>query len=139
MAKQTSLFLTKQFNSTCTFFQPADTTALKTIFTAGADDSIVKLLTVCSDDTASRIIQLWKTYGGYDYLLTTVTIPALSGFNGTAPRISLLNPVNMPGITIDKDGNYILQMKGTHLLKAAVTTTVTTAKTITIEVLGEDY
>lgn len=139
MAKQELLFLTKEFQQTGVIFQLADGTAKKTIFTAGADDSIIKTISICSDDTSSRIIQFFRTISGEDYLIGSILIPTLSGTDGSTPRVNGLNGTLLSGANIDKDGNYFMQVIASQTIKAAITTTITTAKTITVVTIGEKF
>lgn len=109
--------------------QNADGTALKTVLTPGAEGSRLKSLSACSDDTSDRLLQLWVTVGGVDYLLGTISVPDLSGTDATNKAVAALNGVDSPWV--QSDGvNYFLDLPSGAVLKAKTTTTVTSGKTI---------
>lgn len=139
MAKQFSLFLPKGANNNSITLVNADGTALKLLFTAGADDSDVDSITVTSSDTVARILSLYVTRGGVDYILGTVTIGAGTGTDGFNFNIDLLNPINFQGLPLNNVGKPYLRLKSGDTLKVAVTTAVTAAKTIYIMAFGQDY
>jgi hypothetical protein len=139
MAKQASLFLPVGANDQYVTIVPADTTTLKTLFTANINDSDVKTINVASDDSASRIVKLWITRLAVDYLLGAITIPALSGSDGTAVSIDLINSTSIPSLPVDSAGKRYLPLQYGDVVKVSTTTTVTAAKTITFAALGQDY
>lgn len=139
MAKQSSLFLPALVNSKAVQILPADTTSLKTLFTAGLNDSDVKAITVTSDDTSVRVVKLYITRSGTDYQLGAVSIPAASGNDGSAPAVDLINSTILPGLPIDSAGKRYLSLSYGDVLKVATTTTVTAAKTVTVSAFGQDY
>jgi hypothetical protein len=139
MAKSTSLFLPKGANNQSVTLTNADTTVAKLCFTAGADDSNVKSIMVCSDDTAAINLKIYLTRGGVDYLIGTVNIPTLSGTNGVAPAVDALNAVALPGLPLDSVGKRYIPMKTGDTLKVGALVTMTSGKTCTVSVVGEDY
>jgi len=122
---------------------PADTTTLKTVFTAGADGALIDTIVISSDDGSSKDLQLWTTVSGVDYLLFTVAIPANSGFTSSVGIVSLLDS-NRAGsataplgwLTLDSNGNKLLRLGAGEVLKAKVLTAVSTSKTIYIRASG---
>lgn len=108
----------------------ADTSSLKTLVTAGANGSKVASVNLASDDTSDRLVQLYVTRSGTDYLLGTVNVPTLSGTNGTAATVNAMNASMMPGLPCDNDGQPYLLLESGDVLKVKTTTTVTAAKTV---------
>ncbi len=139
MSKQTSLYLTKALKTAAVTIVPADTTAWKTVYTAASDDAVVKGLLCVSDDTAAVNLRVALTIGGTDYQIGTVNIPIASGTNGTANAVDVLNSVAMPGLPLDRDWKRILPLMAGVVLKVAALATVTTAKTVTVTALIEEY
>ena len=117
---------------------PADTTTAKTVVTAGANGTKITGLTCSSNDT-SRIVQLSLVRSAVVYILTTITVAANAGTDGTAAAVNLLNTTSTPGLPIDNDGQPYINMKSGDTLTAAVTVTVTAAKTISIAAIGADF
>lgn len=139
MAKQTNLYLTAELNNPAVTIVPADTTALKTLYTASANDAVVKSLMCVSDDTAAVNLRVLLTVSGTDYQIGTVNIPIASGTNGTANAIDVLNAISLPGLPIDRNGKRVLPLKTGVILKVAALATVTAAKTVTISACVEEY
>jgi len=139
MAKQFSLFLPKGANNSSITLQNADGTGLKLLFTAGADDSDVDSIIVTSNDTAARILVLYVTRGGVDYIIGTITVGAGAGTDGFNFSLDLLNPINFQGLPINNIGKPYLRLKSGDTVKVAVTTAVTAAKTIYLSAFGQDY
>jgi hypothetical protein len=139
MAKQTSLYLPAGYNNQAVTITSADTTVQKLCFTAGTNDSDVKSITATSNDTAAINLQLFVTRGGTDYLLATINIPTLSGTNGTAVSIDILNATSIPSLPLDSAGKRYLPLKTGDTLKVGPIATMTAAKTCTVTVLGQDY
>jgi hypothetical protein len=110
----------------------ADASSKKTVVTAGANGSKLTALTASSDDTSARIIQLIVTRSATDYILASVSVPASSGTDGTAAAVNLLNPTILPGLSVDNDGQRYLFLESGDTLTVKSTTTVTTAKTVSI-------
>jgi hypothetical protein len=130
-------------NTLFTKFTDADTTTSKTIFTAGADGSVVYNVNVASDDTAAINLKLNVTNGGVDYLLGNVNVPITAGFTGAIPAVALLTAGGatrlIPGTVVDNNGNACLYLKSGDTLEAACTATMTAGKTCHVAVFGADY
>jgi hypothetical protein len=137
MAKTTTAPFLQNTNNADGTILPADTTTKKTIFTAGANDSVVKSLMLASTDTAAMNVQLFVNVGGAgtDRLLATIPVPANSGNLGTVPSVDVLRSSLFPALSFDAFGNKIINLKAGSLLKAAVLVTVTAAKQI--DIFGE--
>jgi hypothetical protein len=139
MAKSTNLNFTQNLKLSGVKILPADTTTLKTLFTAGTDDSVVKAINVQSTDTAAKIVNLYVNDGTTDFLIGAVNIPLRSGDTGTAATIDLLGGTLMPSLPYDANGKRILPLPAGDSLKVSVQATVTAAKEITVVCMAEDY
>jgi hypothetical protein len=115
--------------------EPADTTTLQTLLTAGSEGSRINMISAVSDDTAEMIVDLYINDGAADFLIGSVAVPTLSGTDGSAPAVSLLNSTDLPYLGEDLS----LFLEAGNILKAAVQTTVTTDKTVTLVATFGDY
>jgi hypothetical protein len=136
MAKQTSVFATRTVKNSAVTFVNADGTTAKDLFTAGADDSLLRSVGIVSDDTASRVIDLFLHNGTTAFLLGSVNIPAASGSDGTTPEINALLFASLP---LDARDKKFIPLKTGWKLQAKMQGAVTAAKTVTVICLGEDY
>lgn len=131
-------------NNSAQAFVNADGTDKKTLFTAGANGSLVRGIAATSDDTADKAVQLYATIGGTDYLIAAVTVPLNAGVTGAVPAVNLLSqgdpatPV-CPWAYIDNNGNRVIWLPAAAVLKAAMQAAVTAAKTVTVTAFGADY
>ena len=139
MAKKTSLFLTQGACPTGVTLTSSDTTAWKTVFTASADDANLKVLSCVSDDTSAVNLRVGIDIGGTVFQIATVNIPIAAGTNGVAPAVDLLNSISMPFLAVDLAGKRILQLQAGNLLKVAALATMTSAKTLTVVAIPENY
>jgi hypothetical protein len=139
MAKSTSLFLPVGANTQSITLTNADTTVAKLCFTAGSNDSDIKAIVATSDDTAAINLKVYITRGGVDYLLGTVNIPIASGTNGTVASVDILSATPFPGLPVDSVGKRYIPLKNGDTLKVACLATMTSGKTCTVNVLGQDY
>lgn len=139
MAKQTELFLTKIIKNEAARIVAADTTTLKTIYTASSDDAVIKSLVCVSDDTSAVNLRVFITIGGVDQQIGTVNIPIASGTNGTANAVDVLNSLAMAGLPIDANGKRHLPLGNGNSLKIAALATVTAARTVTVTAIIEEY
>ena len=128
MAKSTLLNITQRLKFASGSIAPADTTTLKTLYTASADDAVLKSLLITSTDTAIQNVQLFVNDGTADRLIGTINVPANAGNNGSVASVDALNGTMLPGLPYDQNGKRILPMKAGAILKAAVLVTVTAAK-----------
>ena len=139
MAKSTNLNFTQTLKLSAAVITPTETTTAQTVFTAGAEDSVVKAINVASTDTAARVLSLFVNNGSSDILIGRVNIPANSGNNGTAATVDLLGGTLMPSLPYDANGKRVLPLPAGYILKAGTTTTVTSAQSITVTAMAEDY
>lgn len=117
----------------------ADTTTPALAFTAGANDSDIKAIVATSDDTATINLGVYVVRGGVNYLIGTVRIVTLSGQDGAANAIDILNSTAMAGLPLDSVGKRYIPLKTGETLKVGCLATMTAAKTCTVSVLGQDY
>jgi len=139
MPKSTSLNFTQNLKLSGVKILPADTTTLKTLFTAGSNDSVVKSINVQSTDTAARVVNLYVNDGTTDFLIGAVNIPLSSGNNGTAATIDLLGGTLLPSLPYDANGKRIIPLPAGDILKVSCQTTVTATREITFVCMAEDY
>lgn len=139
MAKQEALFLTKNIKTPGVKLLSADSNTLKTLYTAAADDAVVKSIMVSSTDTAALSIQLLVAKGADDYLLCQVSLPANSGNSSTIPAINLLSGIYAPGLPRDQANNPILPLEAGAVVKVKVVGTITAAKEISVVGVVEEY
>jgi len=111
-------------------FTSADTTALKTIFTAGTFGSRVDQISIETDDTAAVNLAFYINDGATDFYIGVVNVPIGSGYT----TVPLVDGVLTLGPTL----GYIV-VPAVYLLKANCVATMTAAKTTTVLALGGDF
>ena len=139
MAKSQNLNFTQSIKLSGVKILPADTTALKTLFTAGSDDSVVKAINVQSTDTAARVVNLYVNDGTTDFLIGAVNIPLSSGNTGAVATIDLLGGTLLPSLPYDANGKRILPLPAGYIVKVSSQTTVTATREITFVLMAENY
>lgn len=115
----------------------SDSTNLVDLYdnSAGTQTKRVEALNICSDNDATTVVKLWHYTGSTAYLLGAVSVPTLSGTNGTAPRINALAILG----TVESDGVPVIHVPAGSKLQASVVTAVTSAKTVTITGRARKY
>ena len=113
----------------------ADGTVKKDYIVAGADGSKVFAINVCSDDTVLVNMQVFLYDGVTAYLVGTVPVPTLSGTDGIAAAVNLLDRDYIPGL----DGDGELFLKFGYTIQCAPLVAVTGGKIVTVIALGADY
>lgn len=114
------------------------------VTTANANDSVIKSLTICSDDTSARTVQFWRSKDGgtNKYLIGTVVIAALSG-TATLINIDVLGNSIITGLELDETGKPVLRLQGSGtpetIYACVITAAVTASKTIWISGTQLDY
>lgn len=139
MAKQTSLYVTDTIKTPGVSFANADGTTAKTLYTAAADDAIVKSIMVTSNDTSTVNVKVIINDGSTDRIIGTVAVATLSGTSGSAAAVDLLSSSLLPGLPLDQNGKRVLPLQGTHVLKVAPLVAVTAAKTVDVVAVVEEY
>lgn len=151
MAKSTTLAIpqtTKQIDQvilTATGFSATNPGTAPTntvlVTTAGANDSIIKSLVICTDDSVAKTVQFWVSTdnGTTKYLLGTVVVAALSG-TATLTNIDVLGNALMAGMEVDETGKNILRLQANATVYAGIITAAMTAnKTLWITGTQLDY
>lgn len=139
MPKSTAFNVTQNIAAASGSIAPADTTTKKTLYTASANDAVLKSLTITSTDTAAQNVQIFVNDGTADRLLGTINVPANSGNNGTVASVDGLTGNMLPGLSFDQNGKRILPMKVGHILKVSSLVTVTAAKQLDFFGTVEEY
>lgn len=140
MSKQTQLFITQKVRSPQAQILQADGAALKLLYTASADDAIVKALTVTSTDSVSRVVQVViEDAAGNQRILGAVNVPVGSGTNGTAAAVDLLNAVMMPGLPMDQNGKRVLPLEAGYKVKVKSIAAITAATNLDFNATVEEY
>lgn len=117
-------------NSSSQQILPADTTTLKTLYTAGTNGSKVESILLTNTDTAAAYaIQFSVTISATTYLLGTVNVPLSSGNTIAAPSINALQSSNLP-LSFDAFGNPYLYLASGAVLKINSLTTVNSGKIV---------
>lgn len=139
MSKQTQLFITQKVRTPMAQITAGDTTSLKTLYTASAEDAIVKSIHATSVDTVARVVQVVVIdgTGTVQRILGSVSIPANSGTNGSAASVDLLNAVMMPGLVMDQNGKRVLPLEAGY--KVAVRSNATVTGNLDIVAVVEEY
>lgn len=119
---------------------PADASALKTVYTGGANGTKIVSLIATSNDTSARDVTWGITVAATFYPMGTVAIPITAGSINSAPAINLFDLNRTPGLPLDSDGNpYIFLASASYTLQIKALTTVTAAKEIDISAVAADW
>lgn len=136
MAKSTLIFQPKCYALGAKNFANADGTTSVAIVTAGADDAILKSLSITSNDTASRVFEIILKQGATEFIIDTITVPPASGTDGVTPAMDGLTATFLPQDRVDKK---ILPLKGGTILMARAQAAVTAAKTVAFVAVLEEF
>lgn len=117
--------------STPVSFASGDTTAKKTLYTAGANGGRVDGISVCSDDSAAINMNFYVTIGGTDYYIGVVNIPIGSGYT-TVVKVDAL-PVLVPA------SQNFLYLPAAAILKSACLVTMTAGRICTVVPFCGDF
>lgn len=116
-------------------FVNADGTTAKTLFTAGANGSIIESIAGTTDDTSNNVVRITIGDGSTDYHVGDVSVTTLAGTDAAAtPADNLLDTTALPYLR--SDGSLLLPPDA--ILKVAPESAVTAAKTLTIYPFGWD-
>lgn len=114
---------------------------VKTLYTASANDAIVKAINVSSTDSAARIMSLWLTDGATNTMIQigAINIPANAGVgSGTTAAIDLLGGTLLPSLPFDSNGKRIVPLKAGAKLLISVPA-VTASTYISVSAMIEEY
>ncbi len=100
----------------------------------GAEDGIVRMVAVTTDDTANNdlLFFLSPDGGATKFLLWNAYLPLGSGFNTQVYAVNCMGSTPGTIFRVDKDGNRFLVLKSGYSLYAGVKMAVTPTKTTTI-------
>jgi hypothetical protein len=103
----------------------ADTTAYKELYNPPTSGGVVESICVTSDDAASHVCILAAQRSAVDYPLLAKTIPITAGTIAATPSVDLLNVTDAPWARVDANGNRVLYLDDTAVLRAKVTVATT--------------
>lgn len=122
MAKQTSLFLTVNGRLEGVNFIGTGSGILnQSIFTPGSDGSLVKAVNLTTTNPTAVTVQLYLNKDATRVLLGTVVLPGLSGTDGAALPVNILDRSIIPAIPLDNAGNTILHVPHGTTLEINIT------------------
>ena len=112
-------------------FVNADSTGLKSVYTAGACGGRIDGILVCSNDTAAVNLAFYINDGASDLYIGNVLVPIGSGYTTVVKvdALSTLRPASQP----------FLQLKAGNILKCNAVAAVTAAKVVTVLAIGGDF
>lgn len=114
---------------------------IKTLYTAAANDALVKAINVSSTDSAARIMTLWLTDATANTMINlgSINIPANAGTgSGTTAAIDLLGGTLLPSLPYDANGKRVIPLKaGAKLLVSLPGVTASTY--ISVSAMIEEY
>lgn len=152
MAKTTTAPCTQNVNTAYTQFAVADGACgagltltpsnLKQLFVAGANDSILKSLIAATDDTANRILNLYRRPGNAGanyYFIVAIQVPLTAGNTGAIACLDLLGSAVFAGLCYDQGGKAVFPVAATDGIYGGIQVAVTSGKFINVTALGEDY
>lgn len=118
----------------------ASGTSTTLLATGGTNGSIIKRLLAQSTDTNAHDVGLYLTVSSTDYLLGCISLAAGAGnASGTSAK-SILDDPNLAGITeLDANGNRILKLGASQVLKVAMQSTLTSGKTANFAYVQENF
>lgn len=152
MAKTYTVPITQNIQSTFGTLVNADSftaanggtapTNTKLLCTAGADGSVLKSLTLSSDDSSARVVQFWISTdaGTTKYLIGSISVAANSGTNGSTANVDFLGSQILLGMCTDASGKYVIPLAANARVYYCVTTAAVTAgRTVYISATLEDF
>ena len=97
----------------------ADTTNKIVALTAGTDSSIIVSLSAVSFDASDMVLVVSINTGAAIRVIGSVTVPALSGSDGTVAPLNVFTKANIP--SLQSDNSFVLQTGHTLEVNALVT------------------
>ena len=134
VANTNPIFVLKANLAEVTFVN-ADSTTPKDLVAASADGTKVLAINVVSDDTSAVNLEVYIHDGTTAFLIGTVPVVTLSGTDGVAPSVNLLDSAFILGL--DADGELFIPTG--YKVQVAPLVAVTSAKTVTIVCFAADY
>lgn len=139
MAKTTTPAFTQNISHTITSFVDIDGTNLKTIATAGINDSRIVHISISSTDTTARKAFFYIDNGTANARISHVDIPASSGTNGNTNIVVALSATTFLHMKLDNNANPYFELGANHTLKMGLLSAVGATFEIKVLVTQEDY
>jgi hypothetical protein len=139
VAKSTNLNFTQTVKTPCLALTSANTTTAATLYTASANDAVVKSLVASTNDTTAVNLVVSINNGTSDFVLGTVNVPINSGYTGAIASVDLLASALIPGLPRDLNNRPVLPLPSGYVLKIGCLATMTSAKTCNIVGSVEEY
>lgn len=153
MAKTTTNPLTQSIKNTGTIIlnatsaQSINTSGVVsnnvTVFTAGAEGSVLKSLLLATNDSAARYVSIWIQPGGAGniVLLGTVAVPATSGLSATGVLINIDVLANgyIAGLVLDQSNRPVLPLAASTVVSVGLVAQLTADKALYVTAIGEDF
>ena len=116
-------------------------TAKITVWTAGANDAVLKALGCSNTDTAAHIVQIFVNIGGSVTfrLLGSVMVAASAGNDGTTAAADILRSGMLPWLSIDAYGNQVFNAKAGTTIKISTTAAAASGKELDFFGEGGDF
>jgi len=112
-------------------------TTITQVMAGGANGSVIEAGSLSNTDTGTAQVSLYLNDGSTDHLIATV--PAATGAGTSANNnVDLLRASQIVGLPVDSNGNFVIYVPSGWKLRAAVGTTVTAAKTVSLVFQGYD-
>jgi len=115
------------------------TTNLVSLVAGGANGSLVEAITISSTDTSARDLILILNNGTYNFVLCTIAIPLNAGFTNAVAPVNLFASAYVPGLSVDANGNKVLNVPNGSTLYVGTLTAVTSAKQISVVANGGNF
>lgn len=138
MAKNQTVYFTKDIRFKPSQILPADGTTAKEIFDPSAEGSRIDGIAISSTCTTQQTVLLQINNGSVISKLGHITVPANAGTNGSVAVVSGLNRGNLPWLKIDSNGNPYINLNYGMNIEARMLTTLPNGQ-IDITVFGGDY
>lgn len=139
MPKSTNLNFTQTLKNPCLSLTSANTTVAATLYTAGANDAVVKSLTVSSNDTSAVNLVISINNGTSDFVIGTVNIPINSGYTGAIASVDVLGSSLLPGLPRDVNNRAIIPLAAGFVLKVGALATMTAARVCNVVACVEEF
>lgn len=139
MPKSTNLNFTQNIKAPCLTLTSANTTVAATLYTASANDAVVKSLMVSTNDTTAVNLVVVINNGTSDFVLGTVNVPINSGYTGAIASVDVLGSSLLPGLPRDLNNRSILPLPAGHILKVGCLVTMTAARVTNVVASVEEY
>jgi hypothetical protein len=82
-----------------------------TIYAGGTNGTkITALIATAINTTGAFDVQWGVSSGGTLYIYGTVSVPAGAGSSDSIPTVNVFNTTNMPQLTLDSDGNPVINL-----------------------------